>query len=109
MAGAGYRRERMKYQSMTPTVDAAGQQTLTWTDVATVAAVVDDLALARRHDGGVAVRTDVVLETSWHPSIEAKGRLVDIATNRVYYVSSVIDPDGARRRRLRVVASEVAT
>jgi head-tail adaptor len=109
MAGAGYRRERMKYQSMTPTVDAAGQQTLTWTDVATVAAVVTPSQREVIDDGGVAVRTDVVLETSWHPSIQAKGRLVDIATNRVYYVSSVIDPDGARRRRLRVVASEVAT
>ena len=109
MAGAGYRRERMKYQSMTPTVDAAGQQTLTWTDVVTLAAVVTPSQREVIDDGGVAVRTDVVLEASWHPSIVAKGRLVEIPSGKVFYISSVTEPDGGRNRRLRIVASEVAT
>ena len=108
MAGAGYRRERMKYQQQTPTVDAVGQQSLTWADVVTVAAVVTPTQREVIDDGGVAVRTDLVIESSWHPSIQAKGRLVDAVTSKVYYISSVVDPDGARRRRLRITASEVA-
>jgi head-tail adaptor len=108
MAGAGYRRERMKYQTPTMTVDAAGQQTVTWSDVVTVAAVVTPAQREVVDDGGVAVRTDLTIECSWHPSIEAKGRLVDVFSGRSFYVSSVVDPDGNRRRRLRVVASEIA-
>lgn len=106
MAGAGYRRERMKYQQMTATTDAVGQQTVTWTDVVTVAAVVTPAQREVIGDGGVNVRTDLVIESSWHPSIVAKGRLVDVVTNKPYYISSVTEPDGGRNRRLRIVASE---
>jgi len=109
MAGAGYRRERMKFQTMTPTVDAAGQQAVTWSDVVTVAAVVTPGQREVMDDGGVAIRTDVVLEASWHPQIQAKGRLVEVPSGRVFYISSVTEPDGGRNRRLRIVASEVAT
>lgn len=108
MAGAGYRRERMKYQQQTPTVDAVGQQSLTWADVVTVAAVVTPAQREVIDDGGVAVRTDLVIESSWHPSIVAKGRLVDITTSKIYYISGVTEPDGGRNRRLRITASEVA-
>jgi head-tail adaptor len=109
MAGAGYRRERMKYQTMTPTVDAAGQQSIAWADVVTLAAVVTPSQREVIDDGGVAVRTDVILESSWHPSVAAKGRLVGVPSGRIFYISSVTEPDGGRNRRLRIVASEVAT
>lgn len=108
MAGAGYRREAMTYQTPTMTIDAAGQQSVAWANVVTVAAVVTPSQREVLDDGGVAVRTDLVIESAWHPSIEAKGRLVDLASGKAYYVSSVVEPDGGRRRRLRILASEIA-
>lgn len=106
MAGAGYRRERMNYQTMTPTVDAAGQQSIAWSDVVTLAAVVTPSQREAIGDGGVTVRTDLVLEASWHPQIQAKGRLVEVPSGRIFYISSVTEPDGGRNRRLRIVASQ---
>lgn len=107
MAGAGYRRDSFTYQAPTVTANTAGQQSTTWTTVVTVAGVVTPTQREVMDDMGVAVRTDVVIEASYHPSINAGGRLVDASDSRVYQITGVIDPDAGRKRRLRITATEI--
>lgn len=56
-------------------------------------------------DMGVTVRTDLEIETAYHPYLTARCRL--LLAGREFNVSSVVDPDAGRRKRLRVVATEV--
>lgn len=107
MAGSGFRRDRLTYQIPVMTADAAGQQAISWLDVVSLACVITPGQREVIDDGGVAVRTDYRLETSWHPAVSAGGRFRS-ADGREFNVSSVIDPDGSRRRRLIVTASEIA-
>lgn len=107
MAGAGYWRMRFKYQAPTVTVSSSGQATTTWTDVVTVAGMITPNQREVVDDLGVAVRTDLVIETGFHQSIKAVGRLVDVATAAVYNVIGVIDPDGGKRKRLRITATAI--
>lgn len=107
MAGAGYRREAFEYQNPTVTANTVGQQSTTWTAVVVVAGVKTPNQREVMDDMGVAIRTDVVIEASWHPSITAGGRLRDLTDNRLYNISGVVDPDSGRKRRLRITATEV--
>lgn len=107
MAGAGYWRMRFKYQAPTVTVSSSGQATTTFTDVVTVAGTITPNQREVLDDLGVAIRTDVVLETGFHTDIKAVGRLMDIATGAIYNVIGVIDPDGNKRKRLRITATAI--
>lgn len=107
MAGSGYWRNRYKYQSPVVTIDGAGQASTAWLDVVTVAGMVTPQQREVLDDLGVAIRTDVVIETGFTADIAAVGRLVDIATNAVYNVIGVVDPDGGKRRRLRITATAI--
>lgn len=107
MAGTGYQRNRYRYQSPSVTTDAAGQAAISWADVVTIAGMVTPNQREVLDDLGVAVRTDVVIETAYHPSVSAKGRLVDVATDAVYNILGVVDPDGGRKRRLRITAAAI--
>ena len=108
MAGSGYWRERYTYQVPTTTVDGAGQGTTVYADsVVGLAGVVTPNQREVMDDMGVAVRTDVVIETAFHPSITSAGRLVDASTTTVYNIIGVIDPDGGKRRRLRITATNI--
>jgi len=97
----------MTYQTPVATTDSAGQQAIAWLDVVSLACVVTPGQREVMDDGGVAVRTDYRLESSWHPAVVAGGAF-RTADGRQFFVSSVIDPDQGRRRRLIVTASEVA-
>lgn len=108
MAGSGYWRFRYSYQEPVRTVDSTGQASLAWKEIGSVAGSVTPTQREVLDDLGVAIRTDVVLETAFHPSIRATGRLVDEATGQVWNITGVVDPDGGKRKRLRVNASEVA-
>jgi len=107
MAGAGYWRMRFKYQAPTVTVSSSGQATTTFTDVVTVAGMITPNQREVIGDLGVEVRTDVVIETGFHTDIRAIGRLIDIATGAIYNVIGVIDPDGSKRKRLRITATAI--
>lgn len=109
MAGSGYRRERMIYQTPTRSVDVAGQQSIAWSDVVTLACAITQTQREVVDDLGVSVRTDLSVESSFHPDVLAKGRLKNANTGSIYYISSVTDPDAGRRRRLRIIASEIAS
>lgn len=107
MAGSGYQRIRYKYQAGSATADSLGQSSTAWN---TVAIVAGNLTANQREvvdDMGVAIRTDVVIETAYHPSITARGRLVDVVTGAVFNIMGVVDPDGGRRKRLRITAAAV--
>jgi head-tail adaptor len=107
MAGAGYWRMRFKYQMPTVTVSSSGQATTTWSDVVTVAGMITPNQREVLDDLGVAIRTDLVIETGFCSDIKAVGRLIDIATTAVYNVIGVIDPDGGKRKRLRITATAI--
>lgn len=107
MAGAGYRREAFQYQSPTVTASSVGQQSTTWTNVVIIAGVKTPTQREVMDDMGVAIRTDVVIEASWHPSISAGGRLIDQTDQRVYNITGVVDPDSGRKKRLRITATEL--
>jgi head-tail adaptor len=107
VAGAGYRRDQFDYQAPTVTANTAGQQSTSWTTVATIAGVLTPTQREVMDDMGVGIRTDVVIEASWHPSVNAGGRLVDATDGRIYQITGAIDPDGGRRRRLRITATHV--
>jgi len=107
MAGAGYRREAFEYQNPTVTANTVGQQSTTWTAVVVVAGVKTPNQREVMDDMGVAIRTDVVIESSWHPSVTAGGRLIDQTDLRIYNITGVVDPDSGRKRRLRITATLV--
>lgn len=108
MAGSGYWRYRYSYQVPVRTVDSTGQASLAWSELAVVSGSVTPSQREVIDDLGVAVRTDLTLETAFHPSISARGRLVELSTGSAYNISGVVDPDGGKRKRLRITASEVA-
>lgn len=107
MAGAGYRRERMIYQTPTRSTDVAGQQTVTWSDVVTLACAITPSQREVLDDLGVSVRTDISVESSYHDSVAAKGRLKNTVSQSIYNIMSVTDPDAGRKRRLRILAAEI--
>ena len=107
MAGAGYRRDSFNYQAPTVSVSSVGQATTTWSTVTTIAGVVTPQQREVLDDLGVAIRTDVVIEASWHPSVNAGGRLVDLTTSKVYNITGVVDPDANRKKRLRITATAI--
>ena len=107
MAGAGYRREAFEYQNPTVTANTVGQHFTTWTAFVFISGVKTPTQREVMDDMGVAIRTDVVIEASWHPAITAGGRLLDLTDNRLYNISGVVDPDSGRKRRLRITATEV--
>lgn len=107
MAGSGFQRSRFNYQAASATADNLGQASSTWSTVATVAGNVTPNQREVLDDMGVAIRTDVVIETAYHPSITARGRLVDVVTGAVFNIMGVVDPDGGRRKRLRITAAAV--
>ncbi len=84
-----------------------GQQSTAWTNVVVIAGVITPTQREVMDDMGVAVRTDVVIEASYHPSINAGGRLIDQSDNRTFNITGVIDPDAGRKRRLRITATEI--
>jgi hypothetical protein len=107
MAGCGYWRYRYSYQEPTRTVDSAGQASLAWTELVVVSGSVTPNQREVIDDLGVAIRTDVTLETAFHPLIKATGRLVELSEGATYNISGVVDPDGGKCKRLRINASEV--
>ena len=108
MAGSGYWRTRYVLQVPTTTVDAAGQGSVAWINaVHGLAGVVTPTQREVLNDLGVAIRTDVVIEMAWHPAVTAHGRLVEASTGTVYNIIGVVDPDGGKRRRLRITATNV--
>lgn len=107
MAGAGYRRERMTYQTPTRTVDATGQQSIAWSDVVTLSCAITPTQREVLDDLGVSVRTDISVESSYYASLAAKGRLKHYTSNVCYNILSVVDPDNGRKRRLRILAAEI--
>jgi head-tail adaptor len=105
MAGSGYWRSRYRLEAPSTSIDAAGQGSIRWvTAVEAISGVVTPSQREVLNDLGVTVRTDVVLEMAFHPSVKASSRLVDLSTGEVLNISGVVDPDGNKRRRLRVTA-----
>lgn len=104
MAGSGYWRHRYDFQLPTFTLDAAGQAVATWTTSFSVAGTVTPNQREVIDDLGVTIRTDVVIECAYHPSLNANGRLVD-ESGQVYNVTGAVDPEGGKCRRLRVNAT----
>lgn len=107
MAGSGFWRNRYRYQEASVTTDRAGQASLRWSDVVTVAGNVTATQRETLDDLGVSVRTDVTIETPFHPAIRAQGRLVDVVTDAAFNVIGVVDPEGGKRRRLRILAAAI--
>lgn len=108
MAGCGYWRERYTYQVPTTTVDGAGQGSTVYANsVVGLAGVVTPSQREVMDDMGVSIRTDVVIETAWDPNVSAVGRLVDVSSGTIYNIMSVVDPDGGKRRRLRITAANM--
>jgi SPP1 family predicted phage head-tail adaptor len=105
MAGSGYWRDLFLVESPTSVADALGQASTLWTTVGYIRGQVRPSQREVMDDLGNAVRTDLELETAFHPGLTARCRLT--LNGVVYNVSSVTDPDSGRRRRLRVVCTEV--
>jgi head-tail adaptor len=105
MAGCGFWREVFTVQTSTQTVDDLGQADLAWLTVGTVRGIIKPTQREVVDDLGVSIRTDLDIETAWSPILDARSRL--ILNGTAYNVSSVVDPDGGRRKRLRVIATEV--
>ena len=96
MAGSGYWRCRFEYQEPTHTSDGVGQAELTWAFVCHVRGNITPSQREVMDDMGVVVRTDVVIETAYHPSLKANGRLIRIespsaTTWDVYNISGVVE------------------
>jgi len=108
MAGSGYWRYRFSYQSPVRTKDSSGQASLAWLEVAQIAGSITPSQREVMDDLGVAIRTDLVLETAFHPLVKASGRLVELSTGTAYNISGVTDPDAGKAKRLRITASEVS-
>jgi head-tail adaptor len=108
VAGSGYWRTRYILQVPTTTVDGAGQGAVSWLNaVSGLAGVVTPSQREVLNDMGVTVRTDVVIEMAWHPSVASKCRLIEAGSGMVWNITGVVDPDGGKRRRLRVTASNM--
>jgi head-tail adaptor len=105
MAGCGFWRDVFTVQQSTQTVDALGQADLAWLTVGTVRGIIKYAQREVVDDLGVSVRTDIEIETAYSPLVAARSRLLLGVTP--YNISSVIDPDNGRRKRLRVLAIEV--
>lgn len=105
MAGCGFWRDIFTVQAPNASADAVGQATITWYSVGAVRGIVRETQREVTDDMGVAVRTDLEIETAYHPSLTARCRL--LLGSREFNVSSVVDPDGGRRKRLRVIATEI--
>jgi head-tail adaptor len=97
----------MIYQTPTRSTDVAGQQTVTWSDVTTLACAITPSQREVLDDLGVSVRTDISVESSYHASVVAKGRLKHTVSLSIYNIMSVTDPDAGRKRRLRILAAEI--
>jgi head-tail adaptor len=105
MAGCGFWREVFTVQTSTQTVDDLGQADLAWLTVGSVRGIIKPTQREVVDDLGVSIRTDLDIETAWSPILDARSRL--ILNGTAYNVSSVVDPDSGRRKRLRVIATEV--
>jgi hypothetical protein len=105
MAGCGFWREVFTVQTSTQTVDDLGQADLAWLTVGTVRGIIKPTQREVVDDLGVSIRTDLDIETAWSPMLDARSRL--LLNGTAYNVSSVVDPDSGRRKRLRVIATEV--
>lgn len=105
MAGSGYWRNRYDFQLPAFTTDAAGQAVATWSTSFSIAGTVTPNQREVIDDLGVTIRTDVTIESAYHPSLNANGRLVDQADGQTYNITGVVDPDGGKRRRLRINAT----
>jgi head-tail adaptor len=104
MAGCGFWRDVFTVQRSTQTVDALGQADLAWLTIGTVRGIIKYGQREVIGDMGVAVRTELEIETSYSPLVEARSRLLLGVTP--YNISSVVDPDNGRRKRLRVLATQ---
>jgi head-tail adaptor len=99
----------MTVQNRSVSVDAFGQQTETWSDVAMIAVHAEQMNTSEvMDDGGPAVRTDWRILAAWHPSVTTRSRLkwLDGITTRYFNLRSCYDRDN-RQRRLEIEATEV--
>lgn len=107
MAGAGFYRELYELQEPSFGENDAGQQTRGWTVVARLRGQQREVQREVMDAGGTAVRTDVTIETAWHPDVSARCRLVHHPSGRVFNIVGATDPDFGRGQRLLIQASEV--
>lgn len=107
MAGAGFYRELYELQAPTFSENDAGQQTRGWSTIARLRGQQRDTQREVMDAGGTAVRTDVTIETGWHPDVNARCRLVHYPSGRVFNIIGANDPDFGRQQRLLIQASEV--
>ena len=108
MAGSGYWRERYNYQAPTTTIDGAGQGSTAYANVVIgLAGVVTPNQREVMDDMGMSIRTDVVIETAWDPNVSSVGRLIEMSSGTIYNIIGVVDPDGGKRRRLRITAANM--
>ena len=99
----------MTAQNRTVAVDALGQQTEAWSDVAMIAVHAEQMNTSEGFgDGGPEVRTDWRILAAWHPSVTTRSRLkwLDGTTTRYFNLRSCYDRDN-RQRRLEIEATEV--
>jgi len=99
----------MTVQNRSVAVDAFGQQTETWSDVAIIAIHAEQMNTSEgMGDGGPEVRTDWRILAAWHPSVTTRSRLkwLDGITTRYFNLRSCYDRDN-RQRRLEIEATEV--
>ena len=108
MAGAGFWRDTLIVQEPSTAIDALGQATPSWSSICTVRGQIRPTKREVMDDLGNAVRTDLEIECAYHPDITARCRIFSVQMDRTYYISSVTDASGYRRRALRIVATEQA-
>ena len=99
----------MTVQNRSVSVDAFGQQTETWSDVAMIAVHAEQMNTSEGFgDGGPEVRTDWRILAAWHPNVTTRSRLkwLDGTTTRYFNLRSCYDRDN-RQRRLEIEATEV--
>lgn len=113
MAGSGYWRQLFEYEEPdTYDTDTVGQGSLAYEYVCTIRGTITPTQREVIDDLGVSVRTDIVIEAAYHPSVRSIGRLHGIGDplidGKYFSISSVVEPDNGKNRRLRITATWVA-
>ncbi len=112
MAGhvpSGMLRLAMTAQNPVRTVDDFGQASESWVNVAVLHCYIEMASTSEViDDRGTAIRTDWRILSSFHPSVNARSRIVwnDHGTVRTFNIRACWDRD-QRRRRLEIEATEV--